>query len=159
MARADEYADALEAANAELIALAESCSAEQWSTLVPGENWPVSVLVHHCALGHDVSTSWLRQMVEAGTVPGTPEELDTTNAQHAAEFADVGVAETVELLRRTGASAAAYLRTLTDEELGREAVFGPAGGGTFTVDRFAGVLSRHPLTHLGHARQALASEA
>jgi hypothetical protein len=156
MARADQYADALEAANEELISFAESCSAQQWRTLVPGENWSVGVILHHCAVGHDVASSWLRQMLEEGTVPVTPEELDETNASHAADFADVGIADTVALLRRNGGSAAEYLRTLSDDELDREGNFGPAGGATFTVDRFAGAFARHPLAHLGHARDALA---
>jgi len=156
MARGDDHADALAAANDELISFAGSCSQEQWAMLVPGEDWSVGVLVHHCALGHDVGTSWIRQMVETGDVPGTPEELDATNAEHAAEFAAIGIAETVALLQRNGASAVAYLRTLSDEELDRGAVLGPAGGGTFTVERFASVLARHPLAHLAHAREALA---
>ncbi|HLN04793.1 MAG TPA: DinB family protein [Acidimicrobiales bacterium] len=156
MARADQYADALEAANEELISFADSCSEQQWRTLVPGENWSVGVLVHHCAVGHEVAASWLREMVESGVVAVTPEDLDATNASHAAQFADIDIAETVTLLRRNGESAASYLRTLTDEQLDREGEFGPAGGGMFRVDRFAGAFARHPLTHLGHARDALA---
>jgi hypothetical protein len=156
MTRGDDHADALTAANDDLISFAGTCSPEQWATLVPGENWSVGVLVHHCALGHEAGTSWIRQMVETGNVPGTPEELDAKNAEHAAQFAGIGIAETVALLQDNGAPAVAYLRTLSDEELDREAVFGPAGGGTFTVERFASVLARHPLGHLGHAREALA---
>jgi len=153
--RADRYADAVQSANEELIGFAESCSEEQWATLVPGENWSVGALVHHCALGNEVATSWLREMVERGGVPTTSEELDAMNARHAIEFAEVGIAETVALLRSNGAAAIAYIRTLSDEDLDREAVFAPGGGTTVTVERFASVLGRHGLTHLGHARQAL----
>jgi DinB family protein len=156
MGRADQYADALTAANEELIAFAESCTDEQWRTVVPGENWTVGVVIHHCALGQDGGTSWLRQILENGNVPGTPEELDAANAAHAVDCADISVAETVALLQRTGSTAADYLRSLTDEELDRSGVLGPAGGGTFTVERLAGVFPRHSLGHLGHAREALA---
>ncbi len=156
MGRADRYADALQAANDELISFAESCSVAQWNTVVVGENWSVGVVLHHCAVGHMVATSWIRDMLEHGEVAVTPEELDAANERHAREAADTSIDETVELLRDTGPSAVEYIRGRTDADLDHEAVFGPAGGRTFTVENFAAVMSRHPLEHLQNAREALA---
>jgi len=48
-----------------------------------------------------------------------------------------------------------YLRALSDAELDRQGSFGPGGGSTVTVERLAGLLSRHPLTHIAHVRNAL----
>ena len=157
MARADHHADELEGANAELISFAESCSEDQWRMIVPGENWSVGTLVHHCALGHATASSWIREMIETGAVSTTAEELDASNARHAADFANPAITETVDLLRRNGTAAAGVLRSLSDEELEREAAFGPAGGRIFKVESFAGMFSRHPISHLANARAAIAT--
>jgi hypothetical protein len=146
----------LQAANNELISFAMSCSEAQWAALVAGESWSVGVVLHHCAEGHRVATSWIRDMLEHGEVAVTPEELDAANERHARDAADVSIGETVALLRDTGPTAVEYLRGRTDDDLDHEAVFGPAGGRTFKVESFAAVMARHPLEHLRHAREAVA---
>jgi hypothetical protein len=153
--RGEGYAVDLEQATEQLIEFIESCTDEQWSTLVPGEEWTVGVLVHHCAVGNDSARGWLGEMVDGSGVITTDEQNDAANARHAEEFADVTRGETIGLLQRTAPATAAYLRGLSDEELDRSAPFGPAGGAVLTADRFAQNVSRHPLGHLEHARAAL----
>jgi hypothetical protein len=152
IATSSEYADELERAIDDAVSFAESCSAEDWATPVPGEDWPVSVVVHHVALGHDLVLRWIDCALVGRSVEDTREEIDTFNLRHAEESAGVGVAETVELLRTNGAAAVAKIRRLSETDLERTAPFAPADGQPFSVDQFCSAAVGHVRTHLGHAR-------
>jgi len=150
-----DYADQLERANADAIAFAEACSDEEWGTVVPGENWPVGVVLHHVALGHGLTAGWVDCALAGTAIEGSAEEIDTANARHAEEFAGVGVAETVDLLRANGAAAVAKLRSLDATDLALTTSFGPAGGQPLSIDQYCNAAVRHPEVHLGHAKAAV----
>jgi DinB family protein len=155
-ARAAELADSFVATNQEVIAFARSCSDEQWQTLVPGEDWPVSVVIHHIAEGHANARAWLETMVKGEEVTTTLDEIHGRNAEHAARSADVSIDEAVALLESNGSLMASLLRGLTDEDLVRTAPFGPADGRALPVEQMAAVTAKHAQGHLAHARDALA---
>ena len=71
MSVAEELADAFDEANDHLSSFAPACTEAQWRTLVPGENWPVGVIVHHCAAGH-------RHAARVGRVRPRGEDIDDT---------------------------------------------------------------------------------
>jgi uncharacterized damage-inducible protein DinB len=153
--RADELADNFAAANREVIAFARSCSDEQWQTIVPGEAWPVSVVIHHIAEGHHGAREWLETMTKGDAVTTTVDDIDGRNLVHATQYADVSVDEAVALLETNGALMEAVLRGLSDADLAREAPFGPADGQPLPVEQLAKVTAGHALGHLASARDAL----
>ncbi len=81
--RGAALADDFGAANAEAIAFARRCGAEEWSAAVPGENWSVGVVLHHIAEGHGQTARWLRAMSRGQGVPDTAADIDRANAAHA----------------------------------------------------------------------------
>ena len=50
---------------------------------VPGEDWPVGVVLHHIAEGHGQASRWLQAMSSGEGVPETAEDIDRANAAHA----------------------------------------------------------------------------
>ena len=122
-ARAEAYAKQLEEANAALIAEVEKCPEEKWSAArTKPEGWPACVVAHHIASSHG-SVSGLAMMVANGQPlpPVTMEMINAGNAQHAQQFANVGRAETLKVLRDEGAKAVELVRGLSDEQLDRTA--------------------------------------
>jgi len=155
MSSADQVAADLEAANAEAIAFAESCSPREWETIVPGEEWPVALVLHHIAEGHELLDGWLDRLRKGQAVAHTRNDIDDRNALHASDYAGVSIEATIELLQSTCATTAATIRSLSDEELERSAPFGPANGRDVTTAQIAGVATTHVRTHLEHAATAL----
>jgi hypothetical protein len=150
-------ADDFSATNAEVIAFAESCSEDQWWTVVPGEDWTVGVVLHHIAEGHAQGLRWLSTMARGEAVTDSSDDIHGRNVEHASRCSDISIADTVTLLRENGAAMEAALRQLTDEELTTMAPFGPADGRPLPVGEMAAVAARHPRGHLDHAREAAGS--
>jgi hypothetical protein len=153
--RAARFADKLASANAEAIEFTRSCTAEEWSTVVPGEEWTVGVVLHHIAESHDNGLRWLTAMASGNAVTDSAESIDEKNVAHADRASNVGQAETAELLASSGAQLEAFLRNLTDDELDRTVPFGPAGGRPLPTDALAAVAAGHVRDHLAHARAAV----
>jgi uncharacterized damage-inducible protein DinB len=152
--RAAALADDFASANAEAIAFVTSCSEEQWRSTAPGEGWSVGVVLHHVAEGHAQGVRWLRQMTQGDGVTDTAEDIDRVNAAHAVRSEDVVPADTAALLRANGDRLEEVLRSLSDEDLDRQAPFGPAGGRPMPVKALAAVAARHTREHLAHATAA-----
>jgi hypothetical protein len=153
--RGSALADDFAAANAEAIAFARGCSPDEWQAAVPGEDWPVGIVLHHIAEGHGQASRWLQSMSGGEGVPETAEDIDRANAAHAVRAKSVSPGETIALLEIRGAELEALLRRLNDQQLDRSASFGPAGGQVFACADLAPVTARHTREHLAHARSAL----
>jgi hypothetical protein len=151
-----ELADDFAAANAEVIAFARACSAAQWQTLVPGEEWSVGVVIHHIAEGYAQGLRWLTAMVRGEPVVDTTDDIDLRNLEHTDRVWDCTVAGTVALLEANGAQTESVLRNLSAENLSQTAPFGPAGGQVLPAGAFAAVCAGHARGHLAHARAAAA---
>jgi hypothetical protein len=153
----DELADAFEEANDALVSFARSCTEAQWRTMVPGENWPVGVVVHHCAVGHRLLLGWVESACRGEDIEDSGDTVDAANAVHAIASAEVDATETVELLDRNGAAVLSVLRALREDELARTVGFGPAGGAPFSVEQLAAAAARHGSTHFASIQAALGS--
>src|SRR5687768_6231046 len=123
--RALSLATRFEHANDRFIAFAEGLSEGQWVTLCPSEERTVAALAHHVAWGYDAEMEAFGSFArgEESWTPWTREGLDGSNAKLGAEFAECSQAETVALLRHSGARAASAVRALTDEELDRSGTY------------------------------------
>jgi DinB superfamily len=150
-----DYAAELDRANDDAIAFATSCSPEDWAAVVPGDEWPVGVVLHHMAEGYDLGSRWIDCALTGRPIEDTMDGIDAVNLRHAKEFAEVGVSETAELLRRKGAAAVAKLARLSESELARSTAFGAAGGKQFSVEQFCQAAPGHVRSHLDRARSAV----
>lgn len=147
--RAQEMIDA----NAEFVAFIATCTDEEWAR-VCAETWPVGVVAHHIAWGHEVSAGWIRTIRSGKDVPGSSETHNAGNAAKAAEMAGVSRDEVIRLAHRNLNELTALLRSLADEELLQSATFGPGGGMKISLDQLAGARG-HLDRHLGSIRAAV----
>jgi uncharacterized damage-inducible protein DinB len=129
--RARSYADRLEQANRELIATVERLSDGEWRTPTAGEGWSAGVVAHHVAENHHTLIGLVQLIADGRSLPSlTWETIHRGNAEHARKHAETTKGETLDLLRRDGAAAAAAVRGLTDAQLDRSA---SVLGGTMTA--------------------------
>ncbi len=153
--QAADLAAKVTAANTALIDAVQGCSDKDWRTYCPNEARSVGVLAHHVALAYG-PIAGMAQSVADGQAPGLPtqDELNAMNAHHAVEMADIGREETLELLQRNGAAAAALVGGLSDAQLAQ--TFIAFGGQEWTVARFIeGAVAGHSAQHLASIREAL----
>jgi len=157
-ARGEEIADQLTRATSELLAYVEPFTLAQWQTHCPNEARSAGVLVHHVALALANPTPLIVDVAEGRPFPPlTSEMIDHQNARHAEQYANVGQAETVALLRANRTTAVAQLRALTDTQLERTttaSVFGPAPVTAQQLTEF--LLIGHTLGHLASIQAATA---
>jgi hypothetical protein len=148
-------ADDFARANEEALAFTHSCSDEQWVLPVPGEYWPVGVVLHHIAESHAHGLQWVQDMASGRGVHETAEDIDRENAAHAVRAQEARRGDTAALLEANGSRLEEALRRLSDEDLDRTSSFGPAGGRPFPTEQLAAVAARHTREHLAHAQSAV----
>jgi hypothetical protein len=156
--RARALAWRFEQAHNALVATVEGCTPEQWRATCADTGWTVGVQAHHVAAGEAAIAGMIREVADGRPHPPMPPgALDTINARHAEEFANVTKEETVALLRGNGAMAAKTYRSLSDEQLACTAT-PVAGGHAASVAQLIeylaiGEIERHG-EHLRHASNA-----
>lgn len=115
--RAEALATRVEQGVQALAAYAEQRSDREWQTICD-DGRTVGVLAHHVASQLPGEIDVMKQMAAGKAFTGvTWAMVDQGNAQHASEHANTQQDEAVELLRKNGATAAAAIRDLTDEQL------------------------------------------
>jgi hypothetical protein len=119
-AKGEVFAKQFEAKAEEATALLEKLSETDWKKTTAAERWTVAVTAHHIASSYESATHIVKAITAGLALPHFNREmLDEMNAQHAEEFAGCTKAETIALHRKTGAAAAAAVRSLSDEELAK----------------------------------------
>ena len=160
--RAEQLAKRIEEGAAGLAAFVERLSDQEWQIPVSAtDHRTIGVIVHHVASMYPLEIEVARNLAAGkAVIDVTPELVNQINAKHAAEQAQAGKAETLELLRNNSRIAAEAVRTLTDEELDRAAPFGLSFGAPvttqFVIEDHA---LRHSWHHLARIRKALGKEA
>ena len=147
--RAAELAAQFERANQNFIEEVERLTDDQWRRLVPGENWTVGVVVHHVASVYPIELDLARTVASGKPIVGVTYEgaIKDMNAKHAAEHANATRKETLELLRRNCAVAAAAVRAFSDAELDRAAAVSINADAPLTAQF---VLEDHAVRHSYH---------
>src|SRR5262249_51980681 len=114
-------------------------------------------LARHVAFGYVVEREAFEAMAEGRPArTWTRAGVAAINAEGGARYADCDRAEAVRLLRRHSAEAAAFVRSLADEQLARSGVY-VEDLPTMTVDEWVErVLIGHPAGHLRSIRAAVA---
>lgn len=154
--RAAMLADRIEEGAGRLIAFAEQLSDQQWHMPVTESRdgkRTVGVIVHHVASVYPIEVDLARAVASGTTVVDvTWDAVSQLNASHAAEHASVAKDETLELLRKNSAEAAAAVREFTDDQLDRAAPFSLAFSAPVTAQF---VLEDHAVRHSWHHLERL----
>lgn len=159
--RATALADALQQATDDVDRFIDEVSDEGWQATCPGEQCTVAALICHIGTAY---TGMLDNIVipVAEGAPGTtlsPEDLHRWNAHAAQHNAAASKEHARETLRAASASAIAYVRALTDEQLATsfELAMRPE---PVTLDAMIAYgLTGHPREHLASARAAAGLES
>ena len=145
---AEEIADA----NAEFVALVETCSDKDWKTICRSERWSVGVVAHHIAWGHERAADWISSIRNGIPIPGSPQAHNASNALKAMQVAGISRDEVIFLARRNADQLVAVLRSLAEEDFRRSVPFGPASGRAIAIE---GLGRSHLDRHLGSIRATL----
>jgi DinB superfamily len=147
--RAELLAERIEQGAAELAAFAAGLSDAEWNTLVSQtDRRTVGIIIHHVASIYPVEMGVVRAIVDGNPVADvTWDVVAKLNADHARENSSPNKAETLELLRRNSADAAAATRALTDADLDRASPLGLSYGAPMTAQF---VIEDHALRHSWH---------
>lgn len=155
--RTNALADRLEQGARSLGNFANSLTDEEWQLRVPHDGRTIGVIVHHVASVYPLEIQ-LAQMVAAGdSIMGvTSDTVDQMNSEHAAANEAVTKEETLDLLRRNSAAAAAAIRSLDDADLDQAALVSLYSNASLTCQfMLEDHAVRHSYHHLALLRAAL----
>ena len=156
--RTETLVNSLEKGARELATFASTLTEQEWQARLPKDGRKVGVIVHHVATVYPLEIQFAQSVAHGKPADITAEAVNEMNASHAEENDAVTKAETLRLLADNSASAAAAIRSLTDEELDRVAPV-PLYGNAIVTCQF--VLEdhavRHSHHHLARIRAALTS--
>lgn len=155
--RSNALADRLEQGARALINFASTLTDAEWQTSTPKDGRKIGVIVHHVASVYPIEIE-LAQALAAGTpITGvTWDVVHKMNTGHAKENDAVTKEETLELLRRNSAAAAAAIRALSDEQLDQAASVSLNSDAPLTCQfMLEDHAVRHSYHHLARLREAL----
>jgi len=154
MTQQETAARELEAAARELEDFIRECPDEAWTKASPNDGRTVGSIAYHCAAGNDVALGWICQVLARRPVLETADSHNAHNAAEAQRSAGVSKDEVSTALARTTELAAHFVRSMTDEELERHALFGISGR-DLVIGRFVPNYGRHIRDHLEEMKQTL----
>lgn len=153
MSKAENLIERMQAVNAEVIQVADRCTAEQWQLPVADEDGrAVGVVFHHIGVAYPFALDWAGKVARGETLPPFDRaKLNVFNARHASEQASTPQADTVAFLRQVTEETAVALQAFSDDQLTQTAAIPLAGGrefsGEWLMEAFA----------IGHAERHLAA--
>ncbi len=151
------FADEFQANNAEYVVAVSRCSDEEWARIGANDERTVGVIAFHMATVQG-GLAGLIESVIAGrptNAPGSLEEIDKMNADHARNHANVKQEDVVNALSASGQAFLTQLRWLSEEDLDRSV--GVLVGNEMTIGQviqFAVI--GHQREHLDSIKSALA---
>lgn len=156
--RANALAERIEQGSAALAAFAEGLSDGQWRQKIQPDGRTAGVIINHVASIYPLEIELAQTLASGKPIVGvTWDAVAEVNAKHAAENANAGKRETVDLLRKNSKAAADAVRALSDEELDRAAPVSLNHDAPLTTQFFIEDHAlRHSFHHLAKLRAALA---
>jgi hypothetical protein len=155
-AKGEAFAKEFEAKVDDALALLNRLSEADWKKTTAGESWTVGVTAHHLAGSYEPITGIIRAIAGGQTMPHfTPQMLDERNAQHAKEFAGCTKAETVAMIKKGAAGAAAAVRGLSDADLAKTGTVFAGMPPMSAEDMVKRALLSHLDEHVGSIRKTV----
>jgi PhnB protein len=153
--RSEALARRFEVKAQDALATLERLSAADWRKVTEAEKWSVGVTAHHLAGVLEPVSSMVKAMAAGQPLKFRLDTVDEMNAKHAKDHANCTKAETVELLRKGAAVAAAVVRALSDEDLARSGPLAPGAPPMTVEELIAGGLLGHIDDHFGSIRKTV----
>jgi hypothetical protein len=155
-ANGEGFAKQFESKVEEAIHLLEKMSEADWKKTTAGEKWTVGVTAHHIAGSYEPITNIIKTIAAGQALPHfTPHMLDEMNAQHAKDLAGCTKPETIALLKKGAAAAAAVVRGLSDAELKKTGTVFTGMPPMSTEEMVKRALLDHIDEHFGSIRAAI----
>ncbi len=155
-AKGEAFAKQFEAKVQEATALLEKLSEADWKKTTAGEKWTVAATAHHVAGSYEPVTHIIKTLAAGQSLPHfTRQMLDEMNAKNAKEFAGCNKPETIALLKKGAAAAAAVVRGLSDAELAKNGTVFTGMPPMSAEDMVKGALLGHIDEHLGSIRKTI----
>jgi hypothetical protein len=105
-----------------LAKFAEALTDAEWRIRVPGDGRTIGVIIHHVASVYSLEIKLAQIVADGKSVEGVArDKVDQMNADHAQKNDGITKEETLKLLRRNSAFAAAAIRSLDDADLDQAA--------------------------------------
>ncbi len=155
--RSSALADQFEQAVAEFASTIEAIPNDKWATAQGPEGWTLAATSQHVSGQFPLEMEYITATAEGRPLPSYNwDDINGKNDSRAAKNTSVSKADVLRELREGGASAAAYLRGLSDEQLDRTGELALAGGATVNTQALieGGVLIDHVKGHLASLRAA-----
>src|SRR5215470_5367855 len=154
--KAEALARQFEAKAAEAARLLEAITDADWKKVTDAEKWTVGVTAHHVASAHETIVTLITTVASGQSVRNlTLDMLHAANAKHAEDYADCTRAETLDLLKKGAATAAAAVRALRDDQLGNSGTV-LTGAPAMTAEQvITDVLINHIDDHFGSIRRTI----
>lgn len=155
--RSEALADTFEQAMADFTSTVEGCSDDAWQAICGGEGWTVAATAQHVAGQFPLELEYITALAEGRPLPSYSwDDINGKNDSRAAANTAASKADVLDLLRREGGKAAAYVRGLRDEQLDNTAPLALADGATVTTQQLieGGVLIAHVTGHTDSIRNA-----
>jgi hypothetical protein len=157
-AKAETLAKQFEAKVQEATKLLEKLSDAEWKKVTSAEKWPVCVVAHHMAMGHEGIGNLVKSAASGQHKPSiSMGDIEQMNAKHAKEFATVGKAETLALHKKNAAAAPAMVRGLDDAALARSAEALKGMPPMSTEQMVVGILCGHIDDHIASIKKTVSA--
>lgn len=155
--RSSELADQFEQAVAEFAETVEKLPDEKWNAARGEEGWNVAATAQHVSGQFPLEMEYITAAAEARPLPSYSwDDINGKNDRRAAANGAVSKADVLKELKDGAASTAAYVRSLTDDQLDRTASLALANGASVSAQQLieGGVLIDHVRGHLNSIRSA-----
>jgi hypothetical protein len=158
--KADALAKQFEAKAQEAAAVLEKLSDADWKKVTEAEKWTVGVTAHHVAGAHEPIAMIVKTVASGQSIPNfTMDMLHEANAKHAKEHASCTKPDTIALHRKGAAAAAAVVRSLSDDQLGKSGTVLTGMPPMSAEQVVTNILINHIDDHFGSIRKTVGSGA
>ena len=154
--RAKELSRRIASFTDEVVAYAETLSAENWNQVLEWEEWSAGVTARHIGAGHFRIFDLARMMVAGKELPQlSMDQITEMSNKDSREHADCTREETLDALRKNGAELAGFVAGLSDDDLACKGSM-PAFGGEFSVEQMIEfVIFQSAREHLDNIKKAV----
>ena len=148
ISRSEQLAERILSGAQTLHNLASTLTEEQWNSPVIGDGRPIGVVIHHVASSYPMEIELAQLLANGKAITGaTMEVVDQINAEHAEQFAEIQLDETLQLLQTNSLKAANVVRGFSTAELDSAAPVSLNADAPLTCQFF---IEDHALRHSYH---------
>jgi len=155
--RTSALADQFEQAITEFASTIEAIPDDRWTAAHGPEGWTIAATAQHVSGQFPLEMEYITAIAEGRPLPAYSwDDINGKNDSRAAKNGAASKADVLRELREGAASAAAYVRGLSDDQLDRTGELALAGGATVNTQALieGGVLIDHVKGHLASIRAA-----